>query len=52
MLARIRDVAVETTLSIVQTEFNDSADPDLDSRAFRDNGDNVTFASGTNIPCC
>lgn len=52
MPARKRDVAVDTTLSIVPTEFNDSADPDLDSRAFRDNGDNVTFANGTNIPHC
>lgn len=52
MPARIRDVAVETTLSIVPTEFIDSVDPALDNLVFLDDGDNVTFANGTNIPYC
>lgn len=45
-------MAVETTLSIVPMEFIDSVDPALDILAFLDDGDNETFANGTNIPYC
>lgn len=33
-------------------EFIDSVDPALDILAFLDDGDNETFANGTNIPYC
>lgn len=49
-LARSLDVAVEVTLPIVPTDMRDSFDPVRDKRFNFDDGDSVTFATGTNIP--
>lgn len=49
-LMRSLEVAVVVIELIVPTDVSDSFEPERDSRAFREEGDSVTFAIGTNIP--
>lgn len=52
-LIRKRDVFVDVMLPnvpIVPIEVSDSLEPARDIRDLRANGDNDTFAKGTNIP--
>lgn len=47
---RNRDVFVDVILPMVPIELSDSFELARDKRGLRDNGDNETFARGTNIP--
>lgn len=49
-LMRKRDVFVDVMLPMVPIELSDSFELARDKRGLRDNGDNDTFARGTNIP--
>lgn len=49
-LMRSLEVAVVAIELIVPTDVSDSFEPDRDRRAFREEGDSVTLAIGTNMP--
>lgn len=49
-LIRSLEVAVVAIELIVPTEVRDSLEPDRDRRVFREDGESVTLAIGTNIP--